>query len=117
MIRLPNRSQNDTSDAVAVNIRGETEAMARRTFSEDVTWVNKTSANFRTRSRREAHSINSHINGSYARWKRQENARRVKAELLSLSHNPDEPISVERRRRASVSIQAPFPSHRSFISL
>lgn len=73
---------------------------------DDLTFVNKTSTNFRTRSRREASQINSHINGRYARWKRKENTKRLRTELVTLPPDGEGPI--EDNRRTAVSIQAPF---------
>jgi hypothetical protein len=81
--------------------------MSRRTFSEDVVFVNKTSTNFSSRSRREAYQINSHINGSYARWKRKENAVNLRSKSTK---SPPDSDSGERiadsRRPTTVSMQA-----------
>ncbi|ETN40378.1 uncharacterized protein HMPREF1541_04655 [Cyphellophora europaea CBS 101466] len=71
--------------------------MATRTFSEEVTWVNKTPTNFRDRTRREVYTINSHINGSYARWKRKESSRRLRSELVPLPRCAGEPIDEDKR--------------------
>lgn len=86
--------------------------MPPRTFLEDITWVNKTSANFRTRSRREAHVINSHINGNYARWKRKEVTRDLKAGFGLLPFDVDGLVG---SRRTSVSIEVSLPGFQLFV--
>jgi hypothetical protein len=81
--------------------------MSRRTFSEDIVFVNKTSKNFSKRSKGEAYQINSHINGSYARWKRKENAIRLRSQATKSTEAGPAPRITDSRRTA-VCIQASF---------